>query len=202
MFKLPMIAFEWNEDLKKIQEWGSQFINHDAALELYQITKDRHNIVARILKDEIPQWIKSIVGENIDYVQLFSAEKNSVGFLHKDGFNRRCAFNVPISGASQGYIEWYSGIDQEREYENDTTQIRLLEKDADITKLRIIYRSKTSVPSLLDTDVWHRVDNRNNDNWRHVLSFRFEDNPTFESVRTQLLTVKKLRRLVPHNPHH
>lgn len=202
MFKLPMIPFEWNEDLKKIQSWGNQFIDEDAALKLYELSWDKHNIVKRIPKQEIPSWIKKILGENIAYVQLFSAEKNSIGFLHKDGFDRKCAFNVPVFGASEGYIEWYSGIDQEREYENDFTQIRLLKKDADINRLRIIYRSKTSSPCLLDTDLWHRVNNKDNENWRHVLSFRFEDNPTFESLKTQLLNIKKLRRLVPHNPHH
>lgn len=202
MYKLPMTPFEWNDDLKRIQEWGCQFINEDAALALYQTSKDRHNITVRVAKDGIPSWIQKTIGDNIDYVQLFSAEKNSIGFLHKDGFNRRCAFNIPISGCAYGYIEWYSGIDQQREYHNDITQIRLLEKDAHTNNLRLIFRSKTSSPCLLDTDVWHRVNNQSNENWRHVLSFRFEKNPDIEFVKNQLLHVKQLRRLVPHNPHH
>lgn len=201
MIKLPMVPFEWNDDLKKIQEWGVQFVDENLAKIISEKTLDKHNIVKRINKVEIPDWIKQVVGENIDYVQLFSAERNSVGFLHKDGVDRKCAFNIPVSGSSEGYIEWYSGPVQERFFEDSFTKIRLPSEE-NRNKLKILFRSKVSVPSLLDTDIWHRVNNKDNENWRHVLSFRFEDNPTFESVKTQLLNIKKLRRLVPHNPHH
>jgi len=201
MIDLPMVPFEWNEDFKKIQEWGRQFIDEVLAKTISEKTFDKHNIIKRIDKSEIPDWIRDLIGENIDYVQLFSAEKNSMGFLHKDGLDRKCAFNIPVSGSEEGYIEWYSGIDQERIFEDDFTKIRLLNFDANREKLKILFRSKTSVPCLLNTDLWHRVNNQSNEKWRHVLSFRFEDNPTFESMKTQLLSIKKLRRLVPHNPH-
>jgi hypothetical protein len=202
MIELPMVPFEWNEEFRKIQQWAEQFINEEMAETISAKTFDKHNIIKRLDKSEIPEWINEVIGSNINYVQLFSAEKNSMGFLHKDGVDRKCAFNVPLSGADEGYIEWYSGIDKERLFEDDFTKIRLLNFDANREKLQILFRSKTSVPCLLNTDIWHRVNNQNNKNWRHVLSFRFEDNPTFESMKTQLLTVKKLRRLVPHNPHH
>ena len=38
-------------------------------------------------------------------------------------------------------------------------------------------------PSLVNTNAWHRVDNTNSDKFRWMLSLRFVNNPSYNTVK-------------------
>lgn len=180
--------FEWTENFKKMSVWGSQFINESKSVSIRLSTGDTHNITNRILNKDIPVWIKDIFPLEISHVQLFSAEPDAVGFIHKDGIDRKCAFNVPVQGCDDGIIQWFDNVFEEREINNDYTQIRLQKNRKDAEPL---FSSKVSCPALLNTNLWHRVYHKDSIGWRHMLSIRFVDNPAYEDVG---LMLKKLYR--------
>ena len=49
--------------------------------------------------------------------------------------------------------------------------------------MNVALRILLEQPTLIDTNEWHRVDNSDNLNWRHVLSVRFLNNPSYNSVK-------------------
>jgi hypothetical protein len=176
-------SYNWSPEFKKLSQWAEALINEDKARELFKITRDRHNIVNRVVDKDLPDWIKNMFGVPISHVQLFSAEPTAIGVVHKDGLDRFCAFNIPVKNADKGTIEWLSGNVIERKVEIKHTSIRLLEdrtQQKDMTADAIILLEN---PTLINTDHWHRVNNSSNYRWRHVLSIRFLNNPSYQEVK-------------------
>lgn len=191
--------YEWTNDFKKLQYWGRQFINLKVSMETYAKTGDTHNITHRINKEKIPDWIQKIFSIELSHIQLFSAQPQTLGYLHKDGIDRFCAFNIPVMGAEWGVIEWSDAEYDERKFEDSFTYIRLLNtNNNDVIVSDAAYNR---YPMLLNTNKWHRVNNEKNNQWRHVLSFRFQNNPSFETVLNSL-DFKPLHMQEQHNLHH
>ena len=179
-------TYEWSDNLHRLQEWGSHLVNESKALEVSKLTRERHNIVNRVLGHELPQWIKDMFQVRISHVQLFSAEPGAVGSIHKDGSDRLCAFNVPIANTEQGIMEWLDGPVQGRLLELEHTSIRLLKDRSEAALLSSTAKILLEKPTLVNTNEWHRVNNLANGKWRHVLSIRFLDNPDYRSVKSVL----------------
>lgn len=178
--------YEWSESFQRLKEWGSHLVNENKAVEVSRLTRERHNIVNRVLGNELPQWIKDLFQVRISHVQLFSAEPGAVGSIHKDGSDRLCAFNIPIANADIGWMEWLDGPVEGRLLELEHTSIRLLKDRSEFSRLHSTTKILLDKPTLVNTNEWHRVDNLSNPNWRHVLSVRFLDNPDYNSVKSIL----------------
>ena len=113
-----------------------------------------------------------------------------MGFIHKDGIDRKCAFNIPVLGGEIGRVEYFDENFVERQYKDSFTYIRLAETEAKDLIVKDFVSNQN--PILLDTDKWHRVNNLRNPNWRHIFSFRFTNNPDFSAV-SKTLNFKKLQ---------
>jgi hypothetical protein len=72
---------------------------------------------------------------------------------------------------------------------NDYTTIRITNEEINKReKIDIppLHSTLVTLPAIVNTDVWHRVDNRSNDNARWMLSLRFKENPSFDFLNSKL----------------
>jgi hypothetical protein len=176
--------YQWSDFFNKIQQYGLALVDNQKCLESSKLRGDTHTIIHRLIKDQIPQWIRDGIPEDIIVLQIFAIEPNTVGLIHKDGVDRLCAFNVPVLNCEAGSMDWFN----EKEYStynvgNDYTTIRVSNeqlKDGKTFETTPLYSTVVDTPSLVNTNVWHRVDNRNSDKFRWMLSLRFVNNPSFD----------------------
>lgn len=180
--------FSWTDDFKKLSIWGAQFINEQKSILKANIDGDKHNIVDRVIEKDLPDWIVKVFPLRLSHVQLFSIQPNSIGGIHKDGIDRYCALNIPVKNCDKGFMDWISGDIEERQIIGAFTQLRVVDNKTDLNKVLIEERMILTNPTLVNTNVWHRVDNLDNNSWRHVLSIRFNDNPDYHSVLSKLIS--------------
>jgi hypothetical protein len=179
--------YKWNTFLEKIKEFGLTFVDNEKCLESSRLRGDTHTIIHRLIKDEIPNWIRQGIPEDIIVLQIFAIEPNTVGLIHKDGVDRLCAFNIPILNCESGTMDWFSNLDfSVYSVENNYTTIRVTNEQ--ITNGKSIetipmFSTLVTQPALVNTNTWHRVDNRGKQAFRWMLSLRFKNNPSFEVVQ-------------------
>jgi hypothetical protein len=184
---LFLTRYNWSDFFNKVSEFGATFVNEEKCIESSKLRGDTHTIIHRLTKQEIPQWIKDVVPEEIIVLQIFAIEPNTVGLVHKDGVDRLCAFNIPILNCNLGSMDWFN----ENEYSsypvgNDYTTIRVSNeqiKDGKVFETTPSFSTIVDTPSLVNTNAWHRVDNRNSDKFRWMLSLRFVNNPSYNTVK-------------------
>lgn len=176
---------EWNSFFYSLQEYGKQFINEKDVDLLVLKSKDFHTIPFRILNG-FPTWITDQIPIKIELIQLFSITPNSLGMVHKDGISRFSALNIPVLNCNLGYMDWFDKDYQQVLYDNKYTKVRLTLDEDDHRPFRIednpSYQTLVDTPSIINTNIWHRIDNRKNNNYRWMLSIRFCNNPSFESL--------------------
>lgn len=175
--------YQWTPAFRELSQWGKNLIDEHKAQGLSKITTEKHNIVNRVIDKDLPAWIKDIFKVPVSHVQLFSAEPIAIGSIHKDGLDRLCAFNIPVSNADVGWTEWLEGPSIEKKISLKHTSIRLLQDRRQANLMTVAARMLLEQPTLINTNEWHRVDNSANHNWRHVLSVRFLNNPSYDSVK-------------------
>lgn len=178
----------WTDFFKQLQEYGSQHINEDKALGLSRMVGDSHTIIFRQIKD-FPLWIRENLPLDILVIQLFAMNPKSIGMVHKDGIERKSAFNIPLLNCDKGYMDWFSDRYEQITIDTDYTKIRITTTEKNFDMFRInddpVHHCRIDAPSLVNTDVWHRIDNSDNENYRYMLSIRFVGNPEFKDlVRT------------------
>lgn len=178
--------YEWTPEFQKLSEWGTHLINDKKALGIAQFTKEGHNIVNRVIDKDLPKWVIDLFNVPISHVQLFSAQPHAIGSVHMDGSDRLCAFNIPVQNTDQGVMEWLDGPVEGNLLELAHTSIRLLKNKKDGLKMGTSAQIILDSPTLVNTNVWHRVDNSANSRWRHVLSIRFLNNPSYQEVKGSL----------------
>ena len=81
-------------------------------------------------------------------------------------------------------MQWFDNDYEPLEIITDRTRI-ILPKTEDIAPNEYLRLTLTK-PTLVKTDVWHRVDNIDNPDNRIVFSIRFKGNPEFEDVKALL----------------
>jgi hypothetical protein len=181
-----IIKLEWNDFFKKLQDYGNTFINENRASILSQFAGDSHTIIHRSVSD-FPAWLIEGFPIKVLVLQIFAILPESVGMTHKDGLERKSAFNIPLNGAELGHMDWFNLDIKERKIDTKYTQIRLTENEKNHNSYRITDVPTYSViidkPSLVNTDVWHRIDNRDNKNFRYTISIRFKGNPSFSELK-------------------
>lgn len=182
-----LTRYRWSDFFDKMQQFGLSLVDNKKCIESSKLRGDTHTIIHRFIKDEIPQWIRDEIPIDIIVLQIFAIEPNTVGLIHKDGVDRLCAFNVPVLNCETGSMDWFN----ENEYStynvgNDYTTIRVSnEQLKDGKKFETVptYSTIVNTPTLVNTNVWHRVDNRNSDKFRWMLSLRFVNNPSFDTLK-------------------
>jgi len=179
--------YKWNPFFEKIKEFGLTFVDNEKCLESSRLRGDTHTIIHRLIKDEIPEWIRQGIPEEIIVLQIFAIEPNTVGLIHKDGVDRLCAFNVPILNCETGSMDWFSNSDfSVYSVENNYTTIRVTNEQIQNGKSNEtvpIFSTLVTEPALVNTDTWHRVDNRGVQSFRWMLSLRFKINPSFDLLQ-------------------
>ena len=142
----------WTDEFKKLSDWGTHLVNEHKALEVAKLTRERHNIVSRVLGQDLPQWIKDLFQLKISHVQLFSAEPAAIGSIHKDGSDRLCAFNIPIMNTNEGWTEWLDGPVEGRLLELEHTSIRLLKDRTEAIRHSTTAKILLENPTLINTN--------------------------------------------------
>lgn len=185
-----LLDLGWNNFYKKLQNFGKTFINEENAINLSKIVGDYHTIHSRLLNNEIPDWIQHAFPIQLEVLQIFAMMPNSIGMIHKDGLARKCALNVPLTGYTEGYMQWFDKEFNEHLVNTEYSQVRLTKNEVGQKIYRMDETPTVSVhinaPTLLNTDVWHRIDNSQNKNFRWILSLRFSCNPGFTNVANVL----------------
>lgn len=192
-----IIQYKWNDLFEKIKDFGLLYIDNEKCLETSKLRGDTHTIIHRLIPKEIPDWIKQGIPEDIIVLQIFAVEPNSVGLIHKDGVDRLCAFNIPLQNCDSGTMDWfeessYSTYSVKKNYTtirltNEQMAQRAVQGDIKYTGKEIestpAFSTLVTQPSLVNTNVWHRVDNRSALNFRWMLSLRFRNNLSIELMK-------------------
>jgi len=178
----------WSPVYKKMQDYGKEFINNLLAANTVASFGDLHVIVHRSMGNAIPDWIVNSFTIAPEILQVFAIPPGALGMIHKDGINRKATFNIPISGYTKGDMHWFSDNEALSEFKIDCsyTKVRLTNEEINVKGTRLDLEPEVictvNAPSILNTNVWHRIDNRDNANWRWVLSIRFAGNPEYNTL--------------------
>ena len=174
---------EWNSFLLLLQKYGTEYVNNDLVDEIANKTGNGHTIIHRQLDNNIPTWIQSGLKYKPMVLQIFASQPSSVGTIHKDGIQGKSALNIPICNCDSGLTEWFDGDFKELKISNEYTQIRLIDG---LYEYEPTISININQPCVLNTDIWHRVHNTNQ-NYRYMLSIRFEGNPSFLELSSREL---------------
>lgn len=176
----------WSPAFQYLRMFGLSLINEEVVATLAAKTGDAHVIVHRQLNETIPQAVKKILPLVPNVVQVFGILPGALGKTHKDGVARKSALNIPLLGCDEGLMEWLDGSSLTlKTLRSPYTEIRVSEEEwysNTRLDLPVCYATKVTAPSLVNTDEWHRVNNRQNENYRYMLSIRFQDNPTYSEL--------------------
>lgn len=184
--KSVLWEFEWNEFFRELRSYGNTFIDPAKVDDIAETIRDGHIILHRLIGRNIPTWIRDQFNLPVEVLQIFACKSGAVGRIHKDGLARKSSFNIPVANTELGFVEWFDKDIPELTINNSYTQIRITPAEIDESNIRLdydpIFRSRITVPSVLNTDVWHRVDNTENNHIRYMLGLRFKNNPTFNEL--------------------
>lgn len=173
-------------------------------------------IMESLPPQELPDSVKELVESldlSVDNCKFWITGVGVKNIVHTDGLNRICALNFPIVNCEQaGPVQWFdrplnpclirrgteSRYDLRLAYPTDViSDGPTPDQISRESEVSMIY-TKDWVPSeqvfmnrpiLIHTDVWHSVDNTQNDKVRVVFTIRFKGNPSFEEVSDRLWEV-------------
>lgn len=169
----------WTPAHREMAQFGLDRINDDRSTEVAKKFGDPHVIIFRCRGAEAPV-IQQHFKEEIEFIQVFSILPNAVGGIHKDGLDRQCAFNVPILQCDHGLMEWYPNNLESWTHNSPYTKVRIAVNTEDAVPL---FSTLVERPSLVNTDVWHRMNNAEGNDFRYMLSLRFTRNRSFEEMK-------------------
>lgn len=173
-----------SEFIELLRDKFSRYASVSKAEEVASRIQDGHSIIFR----EVSPSLTAPAGLSIELVQIFASTPGSIGRLHRDGLDRKAALNIPLSGCSKGCVEWLLNPafkDEElKTVNNEYTKIRITTSEAGYKRHNLEFQESfvLNQPAIIDTDVWHRVNNSDNLDYRFVLSVRFKNNPSFEHL--------------------
>lgn len=184
-----MRKYDWNDFYYELQEYGRSFVNDERANLQAVNSLDTHLVFDRVQGQYLPAFIQRNLGWlPIQHLQIFCIIADTLGRIHMDGYDRKCALNIPIRDCGKSIMEWYDSPFTVHVHTDNRTVVRVISQETDYERWPTpgVVRTVIERPTLVNTDVWHRIDNRDNPNHRYVLSLRFKDNPTFEDVHAHL----------------
>jgi len=180
-----LIEMPWSNFYYRLMQYGREFIDNSAVDLMCEKISDNHGILHRSMGEQIPAWIRDSLQIKPEILQIFAAIPGKCGRIHMDGLDRKCALNVPVKGCTMGKMQWFNNNNYTVvPIDNKYTRVRITEEEGPIDRLddTPMFECTLTSPSLVNTDVWHRVDNRQSTEYRYVLSLRFAGNPTIEEL--------------------
>ena len=189
--------FEWNDFYDRLRDFGAQFIDDATAQTQSSRTPDTHIVLKRVMPEDLPVFVKQEMGHlAVQHLQIFWIKARSCGMIHTDGLDRHCALNIPLRNTDLGIQEWFEHPFTEYAFRGNGTVSRVTTEEVHQYPLKWDKPASLQLvlkkPTVVNTNMWHRVDNRNNPNHRYVISLRFKDNPSFEHVVRCLTPVEDL----------
>lgn len=183
------------DDLKNvsIEHWEKEYLPRVDSLRVHNLyinppyDKAPYQNLLNFLKDKCGLQPKSII--------LFPTKPNSVKDPHRDGPREAysyCGLNIPIAHAEQSTMVWWPDFPEERVVNYALSKpdgsksigfdivpvFNVKEFDDVLPEHRLILDK----PHLVNTNIIHGVDSRNNPNYRLILSIRFLYNPKIDEV--------------------
>ena len=174
---------------KLVRQFGTEFLVNDKI----NITDSRITnvgsgflIVAKEL-DWQTNIVSDYIGCNIATVRIFITNPFSFFPMHRDCKGgktslREWAINIPLMNCDNGYNQWFS--DDENYFGNEIyseSGNAIIPEDQ--TKIyNISDRQILNCPKLIRTDIHHNVDNTDNKNFRVILSYRSDDNISWNDI--------------------
>jgi len=171
------IKFQWSHLFDEIKKFSLQYIKDESSF-------GNHTVVAW---PELPDSIVALLPIRPDLLQVFRVRPNVAGGIHKDGVGRLCALNVPLSGSDGSIFQWYADSPEIVENFIPTAPARRLAIYSEHGLPMPIVETQTELPTLVNNNSWHRVNNVANSEFRWTASVRFNGNPTFANVNAALL---------------
>jgi hypothetical protein len=183
-----LLELAWTNFYYKLMLYGREFIDNSAVDLMCNNISDNHGILYRAMGQEIPSWINDDLKIKPEILQIFAAMPDKCGRIHMDGLDRRCALNIPVKGCSMGQMQWFDNNYTVVTIDNKYTKVRITNEEGPISRLddTPVFGCLLTAPSVVNTDVWHRVDNRQNTDYRYVLSLRFTGNPSMDELLKNL----------------
>ncbi len=172
----------------------SYYSNDSTVDGMARLTGDGHVVLKRMTTQELPvgvlDWFafRDLVPQ---FLQLFASAPGNCGVIHKDGLDRRSTLNIPIRGCSKGATEWFAeSLFVERSIVNPTTKARITEEEIAVYPQRLDAKPTHSMiltsTHVLDIDTWHRLNNKDNPEYRYVAAVRFCGNPSAQQLADKL----------------
>lgn len=169
---------EWSPEFHDMAMFGLARVNETKAAAVSQKFGDPHVIIFRCTGKEAPDIQKSF-REEVEFIQVFAILPKSIGGIHKDGLNRQCGFNIPILNYEKGLMQWYDDSLQHWTHNSEYTKVRIAMNTENAVPL---FSTTVEQPSLVNTNIWHRMNNADSDNYRYLLSIRFTSNKSFDEM--------------------
>ena len=110
--------------------------------------------------------------------------------IHKDCVSniktfREWAINIPLFNCDEGYNTWFLDREEYKDYQeymgDGASAVGLLHPNP-----KLSYREKLDCVKLLRTDIFHGVDNKQNKDFRIVLSLRSNDNISWNDISKRI----------------
>jgi hypothetical protein len=164
---------------------------------------NKKNKIGYIHSDVIECEAETIL-KKLPLTQKFEFIKHRVGIfdtlpyggcgIHKDGWNRKVSFNIPIEIHNELCItKWYD----DSLFENMEVKGLPYSRNVfrDFTKMQPFPSSKEMIAKMgeaiiFNTDIYHSFDNTKSSDWRRVLTLRLvDDNISFQQAKEILFPV-------------
>lgn len=183
------------DDLKdiSIRHWETDYLPRVDSLRVHNlyINPPIHELpyqnLLKFLKEECGLQPKSII--------LFPTKPNSLKDPHRDGPREaysHCGLNIPIRDAEASTMVWWPDFPEERVVNYALSKpdgsksigfdIVPIFDPSEFDTVTSENRLILDKPHLVNTNIIHGVDSRNNPNYRLILSVRFLYNPKIDEV--------------------
>jgi hypothetical protein len=189
------IPHEILEDLKavSINHWETEYLPKVSTLRVHNLYINPPTQLAPY--QNLLKFLKEDCGLRPKSIILFPTKPNSLKDPHRDGPREAysyCGLNIPIRDAEASTMVWWPNFPEERVVNYALSKpdgsksigfdIVPVFSPSEFDDVPPDNRLILSHPHLVNTNIIHGVDSRNNPNYRLILSVRFFDNPKIDKV--------------------
>lgn len=179
-------TFPWDSNFLKLAEFGRNQVNPAETEEHWERTQEAHLVVGHWAQEDPPEDVELPL--KLDRILMSCLRANSVGKIHRDGLDRYCALNIPIANCDSGMMQWFESNHEVNIQQYNKTTVRAIHNDTFDPALPSVFQALITQPTLVNTDVWHRIDNSQNNFDRYILTLRFKNNPPYAAMKNILAT--------------
>jgi hypothetical protein len=189
------IPHEILEDLKavSINHWETEYLPKVSTLRVHNLYINPPTQLAPY--QNLLKFLKEDCGLRPKSIILFPTKPNSLKDPHRDGPREAysyCGLNIPIRDAEASTMVWWPEFPEERVVNYALSKpdgsksigfdIVPIFSPSEFDDVSPDNRLILAHPHLVNTNIIHGVDSRNNSNYRLILSVRFFDNPKIDEV--------------------